>query len=107
VPLGMEVGLSPGDIVLDGDPAPPMELGTAASPLFGSCLLWPNGRPSQQLLSCCNPCICHCHTSYSGVLSLYVPYPLTAPCFALYKNTSISRSVLVGKKGRRRYSVLL
>ena len=23
VPLGMEVGLSPGDFVLDGDPAPP------------------------------------------------------------------------------------
>jgi len=29
VPLGMEVGLSPGD-VLDGDPAPPIERGTAA-----------------------------------------------------------------------------
>ena len=28
--LGMEVGLSPGDIVLDGDPAPPTERGTAA-----------------------------------------------------------------------------
>jgi len=36
----MEVGLGPGDIVLDGDPAPP---------LFGLRLLWPNGRPSQQL----------------------------------------------------------
>jgi len=23
MPLGMEVGLSPGDVVLDGDPAPP------------------------------------------------------------------------------------
>ena len=23
MPLGMEVGLGPGDIVLDGDPAPP------------------------------------------------------------------------------------
>jgi len=32
VPLGTEVGLGPGDIVLDGDPAPsPTERGTAAS----------------------------------------------------------------------------
>jgi len=36
MPLGMEVGLGPGDIVLDEDPAPqPTERGTAApSPLF-------------------------------------------------------------------------
>jgi len=27
--LGMEVGLGPGHIVLDGDPAPPTERGTA------------------------------------------------------------------------------
>jgi len=31
MPLGMEVGLGPGDIVLDGDPAPlPTERGTVA-----------------------------------------------------------------------------
>ena len=29
VPLGMEVGLGPGHILLDGDPAPSMERGTA------------------------------------------------------------------------------
>jgi len=30
--------------------------GTATPPLLsGRCLLWPNGRPSQQLLSCCCP----------------------------------------------------
>jgi len=28
--LGMEVGHGPGDIVLDGNPAPPRESGTAA-----------------------------------------------------------------------------
>jgi len=28
--LGKEIGLDPGDIVLDGDPAPPTERGTAA-----------------------------------------------------------------------------
>ena len=41
--LGMEVGLGPGHIVLDGDPAPPPERGTAPTPIFGACLLWPNG----------------------------------------------------------------
>jgi len=30
MPLGTEVGLVPGDIVLDGDPAPATERGTAA-----------------------------------------------------------------------------
>ena len=29
MPVGMEVGLSPGHIVLDGDPAPPKKGGTA------------------------------------------------------------------------------
>jgi len=54
IPLGTEVGLIPGNIVLDGDPAPlrpPRKEGTAAS-TFRPTLLW-NGRPSQQLLSCC------------------------------------------------------
>jgi len=35
MPLGMEVGLGPGGTVLDGDPASPMERGTAAATLFG------------------------------------------------------------------------
>jgi len=53
--LGTEVGLGPGDIVLDGDPAPPGKGGAQQPPpVFGPCLLWPNGRPSQQLLSCCS-----------------------------------------------------
>jgi len=55
IPLGTEVGLGPGDIVLDGDPVPPTERGTAA-PTFGACLLWSNGRSSQQLLSSCAAC---------------------------------------------------
>jgi len=53
VPLGtIEVGLDPGDIVLDGDAAAPKR-GTAAPHFRGfgtqarinqdSCLLWPNG----------------------------------------------------------------
>ena len=53
MPIGTEVCLSPSHIVLDGDPAPPRKGHSSPSPLFGRCLLWPNGRPSQQLLSCC------------------------------------------------------
>ena len=40
---GIEVGLSPGDFVLDGDPAPTQKGGRAPSPIFGPFLLWPNG----------------------------------------------------------------
>jgi len=54
VPLGREVGLGPGHIVLDGDP-PPSSKG-AQPPIFGTCLLRPNGRPSQLLLSTCQMC---------------------------------------------------
>jgi len=45
MPLGMEVGLSPGDFVFDGDPAP--EKKAQPQPIFGSCLLWPNGWMDQ------------------------------------------------------------
>ena len=42
--LGMEVGLSPGDYVLDGDQAPSPKRGRSRiSPIFGPFLLWPNG----------------------------------------------------------------
>jgi len=40
MPLGTEVDLGPGHIVLDGDPAPPRK-GHSSPPLFGSCPLWP------------------------------------------------------------------
>jgi len=32
MPLGTEIGLGPGEIVLDGDPAPPRERGTTPLP---------------------------------------------------------------------------
>jgi len=48
MPLGTEVGLGPDDIVLDGEPAcPPQEGSGACSPIFGPCLLWPNGWMDQ------------------------------------------------------------
>jgi len=34
MPLGTEVDLGPGDIVLDGDLAPPTKRGTALPPIF-------------------------------------------------------------------------
>ena len=49
---GMDLGLGPDHIVLDGDDRSPLsQRGTA--PNFGPCLLWPNGRPSHLLLSTC------------------------------------------------------
>jgi len=58
--LGKQVGLGPGHIVLDGDPAAPLPKGVQP-PIFGPCLLWPNswmdeagtwhgGRPQPRLL---------------------------------------------------------
>ena len=52
MPLGTKIGLGPCHTVLDGDPAPPLpQRGTA--PIFCRCLLWPNGHPSQLLVSNC------------------------------------------------------
>jgi len=47
MPLGREVGLGPGDIVLDGDPAPPSKWNSPLPPIFGGCVLWPNGWMDQ------------------------------------------------------------
>ena len=43
MPLGMEVGLGPGDFVFDGDPARLRKKGHSPDPIFGPHLLWPNG----------------------------------------------------------------
>jgi len=50
MPLDKEVGLGPDHIVLDGDPVG-TSAPTASPPHFLARLLWPDGRPSQQLLS--------------------------------------------------------
>ena len=49
VPLGREVGLGPSDIVLDGYMETQLSLPQkgAESPIFGPCLLWPNGWMDQ------------------------------------------------------------
>jgi len=44
MPLGMEVGLGTGDFVLYGSQLSPLKnKGTAPYPIFGPCILWPNG----------------------------------------------------------------
>jgi len=40
--LGLQVGLGSGHIVLDGNPAP-LPPKAHSPPVFGPCLLWPNG----------------------------------------------------------------
>ena len=46
MPLGTEIGLGSGDIVLDWDPALPPQEGDKAC-IFGPCPLWPNSRMDQ------------------------------------------------------------
>jgi len=41
--LGLQIGLNPGHIALDGDPAPPPPKGHSPQPIFGPYLLRPNG----------------------------------------------------------------
>ena len=62
MPLGIKIGLGPGHIVLHGDPTPSPIRGTAPQ-IFGPCLLWPNGRQSQLLLSTCPLAYENVHTS--------------------------------------------
>ena len=47
--LGMLVGLGPGHIMLDGDPAPPPPKGHSLSPIFGPYPLRPNGCMDQDV----------------------------------------------------------
>jgi len=47
MPFGMEVGLSPGNFDFNGEPAPPTPKKGAEPPIFGPCLLWPNGCMDQ------------------------------------------------------------
>jgi len=44
--LGTQVGLGPGHIALDGDPAPPPPKGQSP-PILGPYMLWPNGCMDQ------------------------------------------------------------
>ena len=69
-----------------GSQLPFTEKGTAAPPsLFGPCLLWLNGRPSQQLMSSCRgPSKCFC--------CLFLPGRHSASAVGLY---AVAQSVTV------------
>jgi len=84
MPLGMGVGLSPGDFVLDGDPAP-YRKGAEPHPIFGPRLLWLNGcmdqvatwyggrpRPTRH-------CV-RCGPSYLQRKGHTHPHPIFGPC---------------------------
>jgi len=43
MPLGTDVGLGLHDIVFDVDPVTPRKRAHPPHPIFGPCLLWPNG----------------------------------------------------------------
>jgi len=43
MPLGTEINIGSGDVMLDGVGAPHKTLKGAQPSAFGSCLLWPNG----------------------------------------------------------------
>jgi len=45
--FGIEVGLGPGNIVLDGNQAPRPKKGGTAAPHFSAHVLWPNGWMDQ------------------------------------------------------------
>ena len=82
--LGMEIGLGPVHIVLDGDTAPlPKKMGQRPPPIFSPSLLWPNGcidqdttwyggrpRPTQH-------CV-RCGPSYPRKKGHTHPYPILA-----------------------------
>ena len=55
MPLGTEVGYRPRSRrhCVRWEPSSPTKRDTASPPIFGPCLLWPNGRPSQLLLNSC------------------------------------------------------
>ena len=56
-PLGTEVDLGPGRIVLDGVQAPSKGAQQPPPPLFGSCLLWPRSPISATAELLLNTCI--------------------------------------------------
>jgi len=85
MPLGTKVGLRPGDIVLDGDPTPCPQRGTAPPPPIFRPMLWLNGwtdqnatwhggRPQQR------PCIRWGPNSSPSEKRALQPLPIFSPC---------------------------
>jgi len=83
MPHGMEVGLSPANFVLDGDPAPTPK-GAEPHTIFGPRPLWPNGCMDQDATSYggrhrpTRYCV-RCGPSYPGKRA-HPPHPIFGPC---------------------------
>ena len=90
MPLGTEVHLGP--YCVKWGPISPTERGTAA-PLLGLCLLWPNARLSQQLLSCYKVHPTEHRISHFGDKSFDIVLLLlaTAILWPLYRITCVSQ----------------
>jgi len=69
MPLGTVLDLGPGHTVLDGAQHPHRK-GHSSPPSFRPCLLLPNDRPSQLLLSSCQKC--SRVVAYAQILSMCV-----------------------------------
>jgi len=71
MPLGMEVGLGPGHIVVDEDPAPQPKGAQRPPPTFRSMSIVAKRSPSEQLLSSCYfKTVCKKYTGYIARKSL-------------------------------------
>jgi len=97
MPLGTEVGLIPGNIMLGGHISPA---------LFVQCLSWPNGRPSQQLLSSW----CTCSLTWRTVDHRWpwiVSWPLNAVVNGECETRTVDREHSVARwVFRRRWQVV-
>jgi len=83
MPLDKEVGLGPGHIVLDGSPVvtqPPQQPLRA----FGPYLMWPNGHPSQQLLSSCFGSLLKSSVGPAAIDDIFLSIANTALVTALF-----------------------
>jgi len=87
MPLSMEVGLAPGDIVLHGDAAGPGK-GAQQPPTFRPTLLW-HGRPSAtaELLIFSGSKFLHSRCSFP---SLFVPLPFRQAAAQIHLPTASS-----------------
>jgi len=98
MPLGMEVGLGPGHVVVHGDPALPPKRGHS-HPIFGRCLLWSNGRPSQLLLSTCKCSVKNFVWQY--FINIFSLDRLACIFVAVYGNLQLFETFLILFLGQR------
>ena len=93
--LGTRVGLGPGHIVLDGEPAP--KKGHSPPPTFGPCLLWPNGWMDQDATCYKGRPRPRPHCVASGPSSPFQkghsPCPQFRPMYIVAKRSPISATV--------------